>query len=746
MTLQTVTNLVRSRPIRALLVGAAAALTVGFCILTSSQGYFRKTLDSDIPFVYQVNSTVPPDYLAPIERGANQWNLVESSYWEFQRGPDTDVNTAGQDGVNLLLFDLAGVNFEPGTNTIAFSRTYTSGSGPDYHSTEADLVWNARDFPPTSTGQPGRQDLQSVIAHEFGHHLGLGHQGTPGSPPGCGPANTSAVMYGLSSAGDTSNRVLHPEDIAGVSTIYPTWVLTGTVTDASGGQPVDNARIRILGGTVTAIGPVESPLSGRYERPGLILSEDYTGGDGVYTSVALQDSFRVIVDAFGAAPDTATVTFGPPGGIGQTEVIVNDVVLQFYPEVAVTGTITDGTTQAPLLATVELTGLNEYAEFAVTTATDAAGQFSVTVPSGEAYRVVVHASAPYPDQVVVDSVFVPASGQSVQLGLAEAQVLLVDDDAGDSYETHYQESLDRLGTRRRTFALADSAALPSDVLTAFTAPPVIVWMTGDDTADAMTADERTLVMNHLTAGGSAIITGQNIAEYSDSADQLLEKTLGIRWTGNAPSLLVVGFAGDPIGTGVSYSFSGGAGNQLSKDRFEFVPGSSGSPTKTLYHKFLGSDTTMLAGARIVGPGEAWTATFFGFGLEGLAGDRIDSLLARSLRFFEQTVTSADGSGQVRAPLAFELSQNYPNPFNPSTTIQFSLPARATVTLTIFDVSGRQVRSILNEDREAGSHTVVWDARDNRGQEVSSGVYFYRLEASGVDGNLIRQTRKMILVQ
>jgi len=746
MTTHRLKTIARSPSGRILAASATAVLAVGFCILTSSQGYFRKYLDNDIPFIYQINSSVPADYLAPIERGANQWNAVESSYWLFQRGPDTEVATAGQDGINLLIFDVTGVNFEPGTNTIAFSRTYTSGSGADYHATESDIVWNARDFPPSPTGQPGRQDLQSVVAHEFGHHLGLGHQGTPGSPPGCGPANTAAVMYGLSAAGDTSNRVLHPEDIAGVSTIYPTWVLTGSVTNAAGGLPVDNARIRFLGGSGTAVGPVESPLDGRYERPGLVLQEDYTGGDGIYANVALQRDFQVIVDAFGAAPDTAAVAFGPPGGIGQTEVIVNDVALQFYPQVAVTGSIKDGVTQAPVLASVELEGLNEYAQFAITTTTGPAGEFSLTVPSGESYRVIVRAGPPYPDRVVVDSVFVPTSGQTVDLGLAEAVVLLVDDDAGGSYEPHYQESLDRLGVLRRTFSVADSGALPSGDLVAFSSLPVILWMTGDDTTDAMTVAERSVVLDHLNAGGSAIITGQNIAEYSDSADLLLEKTLGIRWTANAPSLLVVGFPGDPIGEGVNYSFSGGAGNQASKDRFEFVPGSSGAPTKTLYHKFLRSDTTMLAGARIVGPGQTWSAVFYGFGLEGLAGDRMDSLLARSLRYFEQTVTSAVRSGDAYAPVTFELLQNYPNPFNPSTTIQFSLPVRAAVTVTVYDIGGRRVRSLLEEERDAGRHSILWDARDDRGQEVSSGVYFYRLEVSGIDGSILRQTRKMMLMQ
>jgi len=746
MIMQSVMNLVRSRTARVLAVGAAAVSTVGFCILTSSSGYFRRYLDNDIPFVYQINSSVPPDYIDAIERGANKWNTVESAYWEFQRGPDTDINAAGQDGVSLLLFDVAGDNFEPGTSTIAFSRTFTTGSGPDYHATESDLVWNARDFPPSPTGQPGRQDLQSVITHEFGHHLGLGHQGTPGSPPGCGPDNTAAVMYGLSSAGDTSKRQLHLEDIAGVSTVYPTWVVTGSVTDAAGGLPVENARIRYLGGNVTAVGSVESPLSGRYERPGLVLQEDYSGVDGIYANVALNDSLVVVVDAFGAAPDTAIITFGPPGGIGQTEVLVNDVALQFYPEVAVTGSVKDGMTQAPVTASVELTGLNEYAHYATSTTTDAAGDFAVTVPSGEAYRVVVRAVAPYPDEVMVDSVFVPPTGQSVDLGLAEAEVLLVDDDDGSAYQQPYQESLDRLSVLRRTFSIADSTALPGAVLATFSSAPVLLWMTGDDTTDAITPAERTVVLDHLTGGGSVILAGQNILEYADSADPLLEQTLGLRWTANAPSLLVVGFAGDPIGNGVSYSFSGGAGNQTSKDRFVIVPGSVGTPTKTLYHKYLGSDTTMLAGARIVGPGAAWTAVFFGFGLEGMMGDRIDTLLTRSLRYFQQTVTGIVPSGTAGTPLSFELAQNYPNPFNPSTTIQFSLPVRAAVTITVFDLSGRVVRSLLKQEQEAGMHTAVWDARDDRGQHVSSGVYFYRLEASGPEGILMRQTRKMVLVQ
>jgi M6 family metalloprotease-like protein len=78
-------------------------------------------------------------------------------------------------------------------------------------------------------------------------------------------------------------------------------------------------------------------------------------------------------------------------------------------------------------------------------------------------------------------------------------------------------------------------------------------------------------------------------------------------------------------------------------------------------------------------------------------------------------------------LSFSLRQNYPNPFNPSTTIAFELPRREAVSLTIYDVGGRKVRSLLIGDvREPGTHHVEWNGRDDGGGHVASGVYFCQL--------------------
>ncbi|RME02206.1 MAG: T9SS C-terminal target domain-containing protein [Calditrichaeota bacterium] len=83
------------------------------------------------------------------------------------------------------------------------------------------------------------------------------------------------------------------------------------------------------------------------------------------------------------------------------------------------------------------------------------------------------------------------------------------------------------------------------------------------------------------------------------------------------------------------------------------------------------------------------------------------------------------------PKAYALAQNYPNPFNPSTTIAFSLPEAAHVTLEIYSTTGQKVRTLVAGDLAAGRHSILWDATDARGNRVASGVYLYRLTAKGV---------------
>jgi hypothetical protein len=89
----------------------------------------------------------------------------------------------------------------------------------------------------------------------------------------------------------------------------------------------------------------------------------------------------------------------------------------------------------------------------------------------------------------------------------------------------------------------------------------------------------------------------------------------------------------------------------------------------------------------------------------------------------------------------ELYQNRPNPFNPSTRIDFYLPSRAQVTLSVYDVRGKLVRTLVDQPSQFGHHSIVWNGTDNGGGSVSSGIYFYRLQT---DNKVI--TKKLVVVK
>ena len=99
------------------------------------------------------------------------------------------------------------------------------------------------------------------------------------------------------------------------------------------------------------------------------------------------------------------------------------------------------------------------------------------------------------------------------------------------------------------------------------------------------------------------------------------------------------------------------------------------------------------------------------------------------------------SGVGDLPVAYKLGSAYPNPFNPSTTINFALPSDGLANLSVFDLAGRLVKTLVNSNMTAANHTVVWNGDDNSGRKVSSGTYYYRLTADG-----FAETRKMSLIK
>ena len=93
------------------------------------------------------------------------------------------------------------------------------------------------------------------------------------------------------------------------------------------------------------------------------------------------------------------------------------------------------------------------------------------------------------------------------------------------------------------------------------------------------------------------------------------------------------------------------------------------------------------------------------------------------------------------PITYNLHNAYPNPFNPITTLQYDIPENANVNITIYDMMGRQVKTLVNGSQTAGYHSIQWNATNDRNEPVSAGVYLYSIEA----GEFV-QTKKMVLLK
>jgi hypothetical protein len=94
------------------------------------------------------------------------------------------------------------------------------------------------------------------------------------------------------------------------------------------------------------------------------------------------------------------------------------------------------------------------------------------------------------------------------------------------------------------------------------------------------------------------------------------------------------------------------------------------------------------------------------------------------------------------PASYSLNQNYPNPFNPTTTISFSLPESGPTKLDVYDVLGKHVTTLLDENMGSGNFRVVWDGADKSGMKVATGMYIYRL----VSGDNFTAVKKMLMVK
>jgi hypothetical protein len=182
---------------------------------------------------------------------------------------------------------------------------------------------------------------------------------------------------------------------------------------------------------------------------------------------------------------------------------------------------------------------------------------------------------------------------------------------------------------------------------------------------------------------------------------------------------------DPNGTPVIYSLIG------FEDLSPFTATGIGNSYFYLGHTAI-RDTLQARGVNVVSG--TWTV------IATSAGDTVFASNGPfALTIDASAVLAIDGGPAL--PRKYALHQNYPNPFNPATTIRYDLPERSSVTLVVYDLLGREVRTLVRGVQEPGFKAVVWDGRDDRGRAVGAGVYFYRITAGEYS-----RLRKMVLLK
>lgn len=194
---------------------------------------------------------------------------------------------------------------------------------------------------------------------------------------------------------------------------------------------------------------------------------------------------------------------------------------------------------------------------------------------------------------------------------------------------------------------------------------------------------------------------------------------------------------------------GGAAGNVDGDngKLDFVFGTRQATTNGLIYRleYQGGDMTdagSWAMAAIDSLAHPTGSQYDNFAVGDLDGDGDDEIVytgtARGASSGDvQPITVLNYNGAVgiddelsnNAPTGYELSQNYPNPFNPNTTISFTIPTSENVSLTIYNVRGQVVKTLVNDSRSAGTHNIQWDGLNNFGQKVASGIYIYTLRTS-----------------
>jgi subtilisin family serine protease len=322
--------------------------------------------------------------------------------------------------------------------------------------------------------------------------------------------------------------------------------------------------------------------------------------------------------------------------------------------------------------------------------------------------------------------------------VGQRDLLIVNDDEtnGSSKIGYYTDVLDSIG---KSFDIwnVQAQGVPGVSESGY---PVIIWYTGEATQNVLAASEQIFFENYLNDGGRLFLTGQNIGYdlvEQQNGSSFFENYLRASYVQNSSNdYSLEGILGDPIGSGENFIIlgSGGANNQNSPDVITAI-----SPAQS---SIIYENTNQLNQAAITYSG-SYKLVYFAFGWEGindLGQAKRKAVMERVLTWLDEpTGVEVEKSNPIVSQIY--LYPNYPNPFNPETTIHFRLSRSQNVEITIYNNLSQSVKKLINTRLETGEHRFLWNGKNNEGEILSSGIYYFQIRTT--ESVL---TRKMLLIK
>jgi hypothetical protein len=279
-----------------------------------------------------------------------------------------------------------------------------------------------------------------------------------------------------------------------------------------------------------------------------------------------------------------------------------------------------------------------------------------------------------------------------------------------------------------------------------------------DATPTLNPDEMAALSTYLNDGGRLYLSGTDLAYemadpgspyYTTSSLEFFTDYLHSDYVKRSPTQLAAqGINGDPIsdGLGVIGLLGGtGAGTITIERKPNEIAPAANDPNAAACIALVNAPNNY-CGVRSSHPGTSGMGrvVMTTFGFETVSDSTKRDILAGRILEWLMVSTAIDDQESLIMTNRFELKANYPNPFNPSTTISYVLPnteGNNHASLIIYNQLGQKVRMLVNETQGIGAHKVTWDGRDDAGNDVASGVYFYQLRY----GNH-QATQKMLLLR